>query len=249
MAAVLIPALAPQQSHVLRLPDGAGGASAQQEVTYALGAQTPQGTLLLDAGDWLLLLPELRRLRQQLRRHNLALIRVRAQRPETLVAAAALGLETEAVTAAAVKAAVATAAAVAVAVAVAATAGPDSANAPDAGLTIHRGTLRSGDHLQSQGSVLLLGDVNPGARISAAGHVLVWGRLRGVAHAGVQGDRNAQIVAMHLRPLQLRIADAVARGPADPPADGQAEAAHLVDGEIRIDPASPHWPLPEGVTG
>ena len=240
MAAVLIPALAPQQSHVLRLPDGAGGASAQQEVTYALGAQTPQGTLLLDAGDWLLLLPELRRLRQQLRRHNLALIRVRAQRPETLVAAAALGLETEAV-----KAAVATAAAVAVA----ATAGPDSANAPDAGLTIHRGTLRSGDHLQSQGSVLLLGDVNPGARISAAGHVLVWGRLRGVAHAGVQGDRNAQIVAMHLRPLQLRIADAVARGPADPPADGQAEAAHLVDGEIRIDPAPPHWPLPEGVTG
>jgi septum site-determining protein MinC len=234
MAAVLIPALAPQQSHELRLPAGTGGASAQQEVTYALGVQQLQGTLLLDASDWLLLLPELRSLRQQLRRHNLALIRVRAQRPETLVAAAALGLETEAATTAAVTAA---------------TASPDSANAPDAGLTIHRGTLRSGDHLQSQGSVLLLGDVNPGARISAAGHVLVWGRLRGVAHAGVQGDRNAQIVALHLRPLQLRIADAVARGPADPPADGQAEAAHLVDGEIRIDPASPHWPLPEGVPG
>lgn len=229
MAAVLIPALAPQQSHELRLPAEAEGASAQQEVTYALGAQQLQGSLLLDAGDWLLLLPELRSLRQQLLRHNLALIRVRAQRPETLVAAAALGLETEA----------------AVTTAAAATASPDSANAPDTGLTIHRGTLRSGDHLQSQGSVLLLGDVNPGARISAAGHVLVWGRLRGVAHAGVQGDRSAQIVALHLRPLQLRIADAVARGPADPPADGQAEAAHLVDGEIRIDPASPHWPLPE----
>ena len=57
MAAVLIPALAPQQSHVLRLPDGAGGASAQQEVTYALGAQTPQGTLrnfapMLEIAKW-----------------------------------------------------------------------------------------------------------------------------------------------------------------------------------------------------
>ena len=228
MAAVLIPALAPQQSHELRLPAEADGASALQEVTYALGAQKLQGTLLLDAGDWLLLIPELRSLRQQLQRQNLALIRVRAQRPETLVAASALGLETEATAAAA-----------------AATARLDTGTAPDPGLTIHRGTLRSGDHLQSEGTVLLLGDVNPGARISAAGHVLVWGRLRGVAHAGAQGDRSARIVALHLRPLQLRIANAVARGPADPPADGQAEAAHLVDGEIRIDPAPPSWPLTE----
>ncbi|MCX5966861.1 MAG: septum site-determining protein MinC [Cyanobacteria bacterium] len=228
MAAVLIPALAPQQSHELRLPAEADGASALQEVAYALGAQKLQGTLLLDAGDWLLLIPELRSLRQQLQRQNLALIRVRAQRPETLVAASALGLETEATAAAA-----------------AATARLDTGTAPDPGLTIHRGTLRSGDHLQSEGTVLLLGDVNPGARISAAGHVLVWGRLRGVAHAGAQGDRSARIVALHLRPLQLRIANAVARGPADPPADGQAEAAHLVDGEIRIDPAPPSWPLTE----
>ena len=73
--------------------------------------------------------------------------------------------------------------------------------------------------------------------------VLVWGRLRGVAHAGVGGDRQARIVALQLRPLQLRIADAVARGPADPPGAGQAETAHLVNGEIRIDPASPSWPL------
>ena len=228
MAAVLIPALAPQQSHELRLPAEADGASALQEVTYALGAQKLQGTLLLDAGDWLLLIPELRSLRRQLQQQNLALIRVRGQRPETLVAASALGLETEATSAAE-----------------AATASPDTRTTPDPGLTIHRGTLRSGDHLQSEGTVLLLGDVNPGARISAAGHVLVWGRLRGVAHAGVQGDRSARIVALHLRPLQLRIADAVARGPADPPADGQAEAAHLVDGEIRIDPAPPSWPLTE----
>jgi septum site-determining protein MinC len=73
--------------------------------------------------------------------------------------------------------------------------------------------------------------------------VLVWGRLRGVAHAGRQGDRSARIIALQLRPLQLRIADAVARGPEETPAAGQAEEARLVDGEIRIDPASPCWPL------
>ena len=227
MAAELIPALAPLQSHLLRLPEAADGASALQETLYALGGQNLQGSILLDAGGWLLRLPELRSLQQRLQRQRLQLVRVRAERPETLVAAAALGLETEATPAAPP------------------TMSPQAALTPDDDLTIHRGTLRSGDHLQSQGSVLLLGDLNPGARISAGGHVLVWGRLRGVAHAGVRGDRTARIVALHLRPLQLRIADAVARGPADAPADGQAEEAQLVNGEIQIEPARPGWPLPE----
>jgi septum site-determining protein MinC len=89
--------------------------------------------------------------------------------------------------------------------------------------------------------VLLLGDVNPGARISAAGHVLVWGRLRGIAHAGVSGNREARIVALQLRPLQLRIADVVARGPEGLPPPGLAEQALLVEGEIRIDPAAPDF--------
>jgi septum site-determining protein MinC len=84
--------------------------------------------------------------------------------------------------------------------------------------------------------------VNPGARISASAHVLVWGKLRGVAHAGHQGDHNARIVALQLRPLQLRIASAVARGPEGLPPDGFAEEARLVDGAIQIDPASPSWP-------
>ena len=140
-----------------------------------------------------------------------------AQRAETLVAAAALGLETEAAST---------------------TARTLPPPAPS-DLMIHRGTLRSGEHLQSEGSVLLLGDVNPGAQVSAAGHVLVWGRLRGVAHAGCHGDGQARITALQLRPLQLRIAGAVARCPEEAPAAGQAEEARLVDGQIRIDPASP----------
>lgn len=110
-------------------------------------------------------------------------------------------------------------------------------------LTLHRGTVRSGDQLEAAGSLLVLGDVNPGARVQAGGHVLIWGRLRGVAHAGCHGDTEARIVAMQLRPLQLRIANVVARGPEEPPPAGLAEEARLVDGAIRIDAASPIWPL------
>jgi septum site-determining protein MinC len=112
-----------------------------------------------------------------------------------------------------------------------------------AGLSIHRGTLRSGDHLQVKGPLLVLGDVNPGARVSAGGDVRVWGRLRGVAHAGCHGDRSARIVALQLRPLQLRIAEAVARGPEDLPPAGFCEEAVLLDGTIAIRPAEPSWPL------
>jgi len=111
------------------------------------------------------------------------------------------------------------------------------------GLTVHRGTLRAGDHLQVSGSLLVLGDVNPGARVSAVGDVRVWGRLRGSAHAGCQGDRSARIVALQLRPLQLRIADAVARGPEDLPPAGLAEQAVLDSGMIRLTPADPMWPV------
>jgi septum site-determining protein MinC len=50
-------------------------------------------------------------------------------------------------------------------------------------------------------------------------------------------------MALQLRPLQLRIAAAVARGPEELPPAGQAEEARLVDGAIRIDPATPSWPL------
>ena len=110
-------------------------------------------------------------------------------------------------------------------------------------LTLHRGTVRSGDHIEAAGSLLVLGDVNPGARVSAGGHVLVWGRLRGVAHAGCRGDQGARIVAMGLQPLQLRIADVIARGPQEAPPPGLAEQASLSAGAIRIDPANPSWPL------
>ena len=71
-------------------------------------------------------------------------------------------------------------------------------------------TLRSGTRIEFAGHVVVLGDVNPGAEIVAQGNVMVWGRLRGMVHAGSNGNRAAMICALDLSPTQLRIADEVA---------------------------------------
>jgi septum site-determining protein MinC len=238
MASQLLLATAAGQPHWLRLGAAASASgSGVEEVGYALGALPPNSEplgqeLVLAAGDCLLTVADLRALEPLLLQNGLRLIRVEAPAPEALVAAASLGLVTQ-LHAAGSEAA------------------QESLNQEPAcpkdpkTLTIHQGTLRSGDHLQVEGSVLLLGDVNPGARISAAGDVRVWGRLRGIAHAGCQGNQQARIVALQLRPLQLRIAEAVARGPEDLPPLGYAEQAQLVAGAIAIEPAEPTWGLPD----
>jgi len=70
-------------------------------------------------------------------------------------------------------------------------------------------TLRSGMRIEFAGHVVVFGDVNPGAEIVAEGNVLVWGRVRGMIHAGAKGDTAAYICALDLSPTQLRIADEV----------------------------------------
>ena len=203
--------------------------SALEEVLQLLGAETEPAPALLDCGDRPITLPELRSIASALEQAGLPLRRVEASEALSLVPAAALGLETALHRGGSPMEEPA---------ATEATAG--------AGLTIHRGTLRAGDHLQVEGSVLVLGDVNPGARVTAGGDVRVWGRLRGVAHAGCQGNGDARIVALQLRPLQLRIAAAVARGPEDLPPVGFCEEALLDNGAIAIRPADPQWPGPNG---
>jgi septum site-determining protein MinC len=68
-------------------------------------------------------------------------------------------------------------------------------------------TLRSGTRIEFGGHVVVLGDVNPGAEIIAEGNVIIWGRLRGMVHAGSKGNKAAVICALDLSPTQLRIAD------------------------------------------
>jgi septum site-determining protein MinC len=70
-------------------------------------------------------------------------------------------------------------------------------------------TLRSGKRVEFPGHVVVMGDVNAGAEIVADGNVIVWGRVRGMIHAGAKGDRSATICALDLSATQLRIADEV----------------------------------------
>ena len=73
----------------------------------------------------------------------------------------------------------------------------------------HRGSIRSGQRIEEEGSVVILGDVNSGAEIIAADNIVILGTLRGLAHAGAKGNRKAIIAAGKLDTVQLRIANVV----------------------------------------
>jgi septum site-determining protein MinC len=94
-----------------------------------------------------------------------------------------------------------------------------------------RRTLRSGHRIQHPGHVIILGDVNPGAEIIAGGNVIVWGRLRGVVHAGAAGDEGAVVCALDLAPAQLRIAGQIALSP-ERKGDPHPEMARIRDGQL-----------------
>ena len=73
----------------------------------------------------------------------------------------------------------------------------------------HRGSLRSGQKIEEEGSVVILGDVNSGAEVVAADNIVVLGALRGLAHAGAKGNVNAIVAAGKLDTVQIRIANIV----------------------------------------
>lgn len=98
-------------------------------------------------------------------------------------------------------------------------------------------TVRSGVEVRHPGTVIIFADVNPGGKITAAGDILVWGSLRGIAHAGAQGNRECRIMALRLDPTQLRIADVVARAPQTPPNQLEPEVAYITMEGIRISKA------------
>lgn len=171
--------------------------------------------LALDVGEQALKAVELSQLRNEISDHEMTLWAVLSQSPVTEQTAKTLGLETEL-----------------------AKPRPRPETPPletrlqqgDDALLLRR-TLRSGFRLQHAGHVVLIGDLNPGAEIVAGGSVVVWGRLRGMVHAGAEGDENAVVCALDLSPTQLRIAGVIAvtpkrRGKAQP------ETARLANGQV-----------------
>jgi len=100
-----------------------------------------------------------------------------------------------------------------------------------------RRTLRSGQVIQHAGPVVVYGDVNDGAQIIAAGDVLIFGKLRGVVHAGAGGDDHATIGALALNPPQLRIGSHIARAPEGGKQKAKSpEMAVVRNGQIVIEP-------------
>ena len=73
----------------------------------------------------------------------------------------------------------------------------------------HRGSLRSGQKIEDEGSIVILGDVNSGAEVVAADNIVVLGALRGLAHAGAKGNKKAIIAAGKLDTVQIRISNIV----------------------------------------
>ena len=98
-----------------------------------------------------------------------------------------------------------------------------------------KGTVRAGQRESHHGNVVVLGDVNPGGEVIAGGDIVVFGALRGVAHAGADGDETAQIVALQLRATQLRIAGCIARAPdSTSKAQNVSEKACIENGKIVV---------------
>lgn len=102
-------------------------------------------------------------------------------------------------------------------------------------LNIETRTIRSGQVLDLEGDILLLGDVNPGGTVKSTGSIYVMGHLRGVAHAGTAGDSQAIIAASVMQPTQLRIADVVSRpGEEWQDSNGSAEFAYLEENKMLV---------------
>ena len=101
---------------------------------------------------------------------------------------------------------------------------------------LHEGTVRSGERISANGNLCIIGDVNPGAIVSAKKNIYVWGKLLGVAFAGKSGNKNASISSLYLNPLQLRIADVIAIGPKDKPKNFYPEIAVIEKQTIIIKP-------------
>jgi septum site-determining protein MinC len=95
-------------------------------------------------------------------------------------------------------------------------------------------TIRSGIEIRHPGTVIIFGDVNPGGTVIADGDILIWGRLRGIAHAGAGGNQQCLIMALQMEPTQLRIADSVARAPEKSPSQLYPEVASITPEGIRI---------------
>ncbi len=101
--------------------------------------------------------------------------------------------------------------------------------------TFHRGSLRSGQKLETEGSLVILGDVNRGAEVVASDNIVVLGTLRGLAHAGAKGNKQAIIAAGTLDAVQVRISNIVKEIDRDEEYVHRQAYVYVVDDKIEIE--------------
>ncbi|MFN3980567.1 MAG: septum site-determining protein MinC [Caldilinea sp.] len=219
------------------------GRGAWGEVISALKERLDQSasffrnsSVALDVGSRPVIEDELQQFADVLSKHEMRLGVVRTSSERTFQAALAVGM---AVTLESSEGAT-------VAAATTATSNIAGRGTEDGGYFVYKGYLRSGHRLRRSESILVIGDINPGAEVSSDGDVLVWGRLRGIVHAGAAGNRRALVAALDLEPTQMRIADVTTIGPDPKPGQPgrffwrrsqhkRPEIARLVQQEIVIE--------------
>jgi septum site-determining protein MinC len=175
------------------------------------------GRVALQVGQRPLTVEELLTIGSLLQGMNVTLWAVNGTSPRTAASAQELGLETPSGQASAEPTQ------------------PDTgARVEMSGIVVER-TLRSGQAIQHEGHITLIGDVNPGAELAAGGDIVVWGKLRGTVHAGAMGDDRAIICALELAPNQIRIGTYIARPPDRDRQPAAPEIARVVDGRIVVE--------------
>ncbi|HBT16224.1 MAG TPA: septum site-determining protein MinC [Firmicutes bacterium] len=97
-----------------------------------------------------------------------------------------------------------------------------------------KGTVRSGQRLENDGHIVIKGDVNPGGEVVASGDIIILGALRGIAHAGARGNLQAEIIALTISPVQLRIAHIFSRTPEGREERQGPEIAHIKGEKIVV---------------
>ncbi|MBO5197537.1 MAG: septum site-determining protein MinC [Lachnospiraceae bacterium] len=102
----------------------------------------------------------------------------------------------------------------------------------------YKGNLRSGQVLETETSIVVIGDVNPGASVVSKGNIVILGSLKGTVFAGASGNTNSFVLALDMNPVQIRIADTIARCPDKPAKEESKEpkVAFLENGNIYIEP-------------
>lgn len=102
-------------------------------------------------------------------------------------------------------------------------------------------TIRSGQVINYEGNIVIIGDCHPGSEIIAHGDITVWGVLGGIAHAGAGGNQKAKVRALKMNAIQLRIANCYSRRPdtlntvySEKTNSFTPEEARIINGEIVV---------------